>query len=67
YLVIGSTDKKLKGYIMSMGKNENAELILPLPAWLNRSGKVITSEGREVEVKKVLDGPTIMEILKTYF
>ncbi|MHA1211104.1 MAG: FAD-dependent oxidoreductase, partial [Candidatus Heimdallarchaeota archaeon] len=31
YLVIGSTDKKLKGYIMSMGKNENAELILPLP------------------------------------
>ncbi len=67
YLVIGSSDKKFKGFTISMGENKNADLVLPSPAWLNRTGKVITSEGRELEVKQVLDGPSIMKILKSYF
>ncbi|NHJ85488.1 MAG: 2Fe-2S iron-sulfur cluster binding domain-containing protein [Asgard group archaeon] len=67
YLVIGSTDKKFKGFVISLGKNNYADLILPLPAWINRSGKVINLEGRELEVKQVLEGPSLMDILKTYF
>ena len=67
YLIIGSTEEKLNGFIISMGMNKSADLILPIPAWINRSGTIVNIEGRELVVKKVLDGPTIMEILKTFF
>lgn len=64
YFIIGSTDKKFKGYTISMGQNKNADLLVPYPAWMYRSGKVINSEGREVEVKPVLKGPSLIKNLK---
>ncbi|HUT81580.1 MAG TPA: FAD-dependent oxidoreductase [Candidatus Bathyarchaeia archaeon] len=67
YLVIGSSDMKFKGFTISMGENEHADLILPLPAWINRAGKIVNSDNRELEVKKILDGPSIMDIIKSYF
>ncbi|HUU79164.1 MAG TPA: FAD-dependent oxidoreductase [candidate division Zixibacteria bacterium] len=67
YLVIGFSDVKFSGFTISMGYNENADLILPMPAWISRSGKIENIEGRELEVKKIIDGPKILDIIKSMF
>jgi len=67
YLIIGSSEVKLSGFIMSMGYNKDADVILPIPAWISRAGKVVTIEGRELEVKKILEGLKIIDILRSFF
>jgi hypothetical protein len=66
YLLIGPTEKKLDGYVISVGMNKQADLILPIPKWINREGTIITSEKRELQVNKVFDGPQIVDIIKSY-
>jgi NADH dehydrogenase/NADH:ubiquinone oxidoreductase subunit G len=46
--------------------NKQADLILPIPKWINREGTIITSEKRELQVNKVFDGPQIVDIIKSY-
>lgn len=67
YLLIGAMNKKFKGFTISMGYNENADLIIPIPAWISRSGKIVNTDGRELEVKKIFDDMSIIEILKLLF
>ncbi|MFW9922801.1 MAG: hypothetical protein ACFFDW_05870, partial [Candidatus Thorarchaeota archaeon] len=67
YLIVGTADINVKGFKISMGYNKNADLILPLPAWISRSGKIINLEGRELEVKTILKGISILDILSKVF
>ncbi|MEA2070761.1 MAG: FAD-dependent oxidoreductase, partial [Asgard group archaeon] len=53
YLIIGASEKEYDGFTMSLGMNPNADLILPMPSWISRSGKVHTSEKRELQVKAI--------------
>ncbi len=67
YLVIGSTDAKFDGYTMVMGKSDSADLLLPMPAWVEREGTVINSEGREMKLRKAVEGKSLIDILSSLF
>ena len=67
YLLIGVVDKPITGFIMSIGMNKKADLVLPMPKWISREGTIITTEGRKLNVNKITKSFKIIDVLKTYF
>jgi len=62
YLVVGNLDEKLHGFTMVMGNSRYADLLLPIPAWIEREGTIVNSEGSRLHLAKALEGEGLVEL-----